>query len=250
MLHGVTKFLGLGPIGAKMTDFWNLDEASGATRMDSIVANASDMLVNGTVGTAVGPKGGADVAAAFTGITANFLSAAVGGNAGQNLDIPAGGGNHCMFGWCYFTNNSVQQYFAYRGSNVSVASTTTTHAMGITATPAVFGQNGGTSFTSGTQAAPAVSTWHFYVFWRDATDGKVRFQVDDGTIHVSVGPSNPTSQTATLFFGHGPAIPTFARMSRWGWIKGNILTDPEKTALYNGGPAGALSWADIVAMQI
>ena len=117
--------------------------------------------------------------------------------------------------------------------------------------PVINGINGGSSYYIAALSAPTAATWHFYCMWRDATDGKVRLQIDNtGTIAVSSAASNPPVLSLALFFGHAPGSAIFGlngRLSRWGWIKGDFLTTTERTTMYNGGPSGALNWADIVS---
>lgn len=212
---------------SKLTSWWEMGEASG-TRADSKGTN--HLTVMGTVTTAAGVRGEGDVAAAFAG--AGGLTVA----HNSTLSVPSGGGAHCMFGWIYLTSNSGVQYFFSKWDD---ATTTAPGAeyMGALASSNYYGQNGGSAYTNAFLAAPAAGAWHFYVMWRDPADGKLRLQLDNGTIAVSSTVSNPTANTVQLIFGrdYANSYKVTGRMQRWGWIKGAIPTADERTYLYNAG---------------
>ncbi|MHC9085332.1 hypothetical protein ACYX7E_09870 [Luteimonas sp. RIT-PG2_3] len=234
---------GSGSIAAsilgKLTSYWDMSEASGA-RLDSKGAN--HLSVVGTVNTAAGSRG-SDVAAAFVG---------TGGLVAPNdasLNVPAGGGNHCFFGWLMLTAPAATQFAAAKWN----ASGSGNLEYAVSAQAGVlYAQNGGVGYTNASTTVPAANTWSFVVMWRDAAAGadagKVRIQRDEGTIALSASASNAPVTASSLGFGQAGSSATnrlTGRLQRWGWIKGDILTPAERAWLYNGG-AGR-TYAEIVA---
>lgn len=217
--------------------WWEMSEASG-TRNDSVSTNHA--VVGGTgANTANGVRGASDPAANFAGT--GWLH--VVDNAA--ISVPAGGGNHCLFGWYYSPANAAGVMAAKWDASSAANLEYITQISG----GSLFGQNGGSGFTSASRAVPAAATWHFLVVWRDATDGLVRLQIDDGAINASAGASNPSDTIFQLGFataaGSGGSSLFTGRLQRWGFIKGNILTPAERTYLYNGG--NAVTWTELQA---
>lgn len=210
----------------KLTSWWEMGEASG-TRNDSLGTN--HLGVVSTVSTAQGVRGVGDVAASFAGTGALTVA------SNSTLQVPSGGGNHCFFGWVYFTNITAAAFVLSKWN--ASGSSAMEYSLQVSAS-VLYGQNGGSSYYSASNTAPAINGWHFVVVWRDSADGKVRMQVDNGTIYVSASASNPTAGANTLAFGQAGSS-TSARLSgriqRWGWIKGSFLTADERTYLYNSG---------------
>jgi hypothetical protein len=236
----------LGPIGSKMTSFWDMDEAAGVDRLDSVSGNTAFDVV-GNVGTNTGPKGGLDVAAEFVRASSKYLNA---GNVTSNrIDVStkATGGAHAWFGWVYTNNNAVTQNVIAIWDSATAAGCM--YLMQVFAGD-FYGYNGGSSFVYGSTGIGSAG-WHFVYMERDFTTGNVSVSIDNGSlVSTAAGPSNPNpALTDYLYFGvaNSAGQPLDGRLSRIGWIKGDTLTSGERTQLYNGGPSGALSWADIVA---
>lgn len=227
-------------IYAKLTSWWEMDESSGI-RADSKGSNP--MSTTGTVSTATGLRGGADVAAAFAG------TGALTANDSPELSVPAGGGDHCLFGWGYFNANTGTQMLAAKW-NASGAATLEYAIQQSGGT--LYGQNGGSGYRNAALAVGSAAAWHFYVLWRDSTadadSGKVRLQMDDGSVALSPAASNPSDTAHQLGFaqaGSSASARLSGRLQRWGWIKGAILTPEERSYLYNSG-AGR-TWAELAA---
>lgn len=223
----------------KLTSWWEMNEASG-TRSDSKGTN--HLAVGGTVSTATGVRGGADVAASFA--AGGWLHAV----DSASLSVPSGGGDHCLFGWFYITSGN--GFFAGKWD----ASGPSAYEYGMQVSGGtVYGQNGGGGYVSATQASPGTGSWHFGILWRDSaagTDaGKVRLEIDNGTVNLSASASSPSDTINELGFataaGSGGSSLLTGRLQRWGWIKGNLLTPTERTWLYNSG-AGR-TWAELYA---
>lgn len=213
-------------IMAKLTSWWEMTESSG-NRMDS--KGSSHLSIVGTVTTAPGVRGG-EVAAAFAGSGGLIVP------SNLSLRVDTGGGAHCMFGWIYLTSNSGIQYFFNKWDDVTTTAPGAEY-MGSVVSSNYYAQNGGTSYTSVITPAPAAGAWHFYVMWRDPVDGKLRLQLDNGTVISSAGASNPSGTDAPLFFARNQAgnYRMSGRLQRWGWMNGEILTADERAWLFNGG---------------
>lgn len=210
---------------AKITSWWEMDEEEG-TRFDSKGSNHLS-TVAGAVSTASGVRGGDDVAASFTG--GGGLVAA----DSTTLDVPSGGGDHCFFGWFYVTSGNCMLMAKWDASSA----TTMEYGAEVYGSD-IYAENGGGTYYYPIGPRPPNGEWHFFVGWRDSMDGKVRQQVDNGTIYVSPSASNPNPTSNGLGFGQAGTSPSSrlnGRLQRWGWIKGAILTADERTWLYNGG---------------
>lgn len=218
----------------KLTSFWNMSEASG-TRSDSVGTN--HLTVSGTVSTAAGSRG-TDVAASFAG------AGSLGKSSTSSLQVPTAPATHCIFGWAYCNTNTGSQTLA---SKWDVASSAGLEYHIDNISGGLRGINGASSYYTASGSASSAAAWHFYVLWRDPADGKVRLQVNNGTVFVSSSASNPAQTTSSLWFGSAGHSTNFlsGRLQRWGWIRGAILTTDEKTYLYAAG-AGK-TYAEIVA---
>lgn len=219
--------------------WWEMSEASG-TRSDSVGSNHAVAAGTGA-GTANGVRGASDPAANFTG--GGWLHVA--DNAA--ISVPAGGGDHCLFGWYYSPANATGMMAAKWDASSSVAIEYAAQMSGGN----ILGLNGsaGSGYISASQAAPAAGAWHFMVVWRDAADGLVRMQADNGAINVSASVSSPADTLHSLGFATaGGSVGTSlftGRLQRWGYIKGAILTPTERAYLYNGG--SGVTWAELQA---
>lgn len=219
---------------AKLTSWWELSEASG-TRADSHGGN--DLSPAGTVATAQGVRGPGDVAAAFSG------AGTLGIPAVASMQVPAGGGDHCLFGWYYAESTGGSQGFFSRWNSSSAAALE--YYARVESGNAQF-LNGGSAYRVASTPATA-GQWQFFVGWRDSADGYPRVQVSNGPIADAGAESNPTVQSHASTLGGSSS--SFNRMTgrlqRWGWIKGGILTPAERAWLYNGG--SGRTYAEIVS---
>lgn len=215
----------------KITSWWEMSELTGQ-RSDSKGSN--HLSVFGTVGTAGGTSG--STAAQFGG--SGYLRA----DSVPSLTVPADR-THCLFGWAFVASNSSLQFIAAK-SNAGGSGTTeyTLSLQGGT----LYGQNGGSAYVNAASPPAAAGGWHFYVLWRDPSDGKVRLQVDNGAVIVSTTASSPSATSSPLSFGsNNGSYYLVGRLQRWGWIRGGILTPEERTWLYNEGVGR--SWSDVLA---
>ena len=227
-------------IRAKLTAWWEMSEASGA-RNDA--KGTSHLSVDGTVTTATGVRGGADVAASFAGAGGLFVT------DNTAISVPSGGGNHCIFGWAYISSSSPRQFLVAKWNQVGAASLE--YSIQTADDGKIYGASGASAYyyTPGSGVTTITGSWVFYVQWRDSTDGKLRLQINDGTIHTSSLATDPNDTGSSLGFGYIPtgAFKLTGRMQRWGFARGAILTSGERTWLYNSG-AGR-TWAEILALS-
>lgn len=220
---------------AKLTCWWELDEASG-NRLDS--HGTTTLTVDGTVSTATGLRGGSDVAASFAG--AGKLQT----TSSTEIQVPPGGGDHCLFGWFYVASNTGQGLMGKWGGNSSnmeyLARVDSNNVQML---------NGGSAYRTAAVAAPAAGNWYFYTGWRDNADGLVRVCYNNGTVAAAPTSSNPSAGSSWLGLGCSSAQTNQQRMTgrlqRWGWIKGAYLTSDERNWLYNSG--NGRTYAELVA---
>lgn len=221
---------------AKLTSWWELDESSG-TRGDS--HGSQDLSLFGTeAGVADGVRGGGDNAAVFSGSN-NFFR-----TSEADLQIPASNGNWCMFGWFYLTSNSGSKGLMSKWDVVSVS--TLERVLSVQSGVAYGQSSNGASYINASTAAPSVTTWHFYVVWKDS-DHYVRLRIDDATTFASPGTASATPNSTQFSIGsfQGASSRMVGRAQRAGWIKGGVLTADEITYLYNSG--NSKTYAEVVA---
>lgn len=214
-------------IRSKLVSWWEMGEASG-TRSDSKGANHLSNIA-GTVSTGTGLRGGGDVAVSLAGTGGLYA------NDSASLSVPSGGGDHCIFGWAYVTTSANMYLFAKWEAGTA---SSMEYALDWFTDGKLYAQNGGTTYYNVTATEPALNTWFFVVVWRDSADGKVRIQVNNGTVYASTSASNPSDTASALGFGQIGSTTNnrlSGRLQRWGWAKGAILTSGERTWLYNSG---------------
>jgi hypothetical protein len=139
-----------------------------------------------------------------------------------------------IFGWVYWTGS-------VSGTIVNVWDLNSSASVGVILD--ISGANlraaaGGTSYFNVTAPLPSSAAWHFVCAWRDAADGKVRLQVDNGTVYETASASSGAVTFAgVISFGAntagGGAIG--GRLSRWGVMRGSFPNADERTYLYNSG---------------
>ncbi|HVI60145.1 MAG TPA: hypothetical protein VM619_14900 [Luteimonas sp.] len=226
----------------KLVSWWEMDEASGS-RNDSKGTN--HLAVAGTVATAEGARGPGDVAAAFAGAGSLFRA------SNSSLQVPAGGGDHCLFGWFYASSMTGVQWVAGKWDATSAVSLE--YGLDIESGELLAQNGGSTYFYPNPGPTPDAEAWHFAIMWRDAgdgegeDDGKVRMSVDGGPTFLSAAASNPGGGGGSaLQFGRVNAVLGLGgRLQRWGWIKDGFLSEEERTYLYNEG--AGLKWAELAA---
>lgn len=209
---------------AKLTSYWNMDEASG-NRNDSVGTNHLSEVA--TVSTAAGLRG-TDTAVAF-GAGTGGLSIA----SNASIQVPSGGGDHCLFGWAYLDSGGTGTQWL-GGKWDATAPGVLEYGIDVE-TGQMLGLNGGSTYYYNGPSTPT-GAWYFAVMWRDSADGKVRLQVNDGTIYASASASDPSPGNKALQFGRDSGSASLAgRLQCWGWIKGGFLDSTERTYLYNAG---------------
>lgn len=220
---------------AKLTSWWELDESSG-NRVDS--HGGQDLSLSGTeAGTADGVRGAGDNAAVLAGNNHFFRDDEV------DLRIPTESGNWCTWGWFYLASNTGQKGMIskWNAVNASGLERAVSVQSGI-----AYAQSGGSEYVNASAAAPAVSTWNFYVAWKDS-DNYVRLRINDGATSVSPGTTSatPTGNQYSVGSFYSSSGRMTGRAQRVGWIKGDILTADEIAYLYNSG--SSKTYTELVA---
>lgn len=220
----VPSYLG-SDILTKLTSWWDLDEVSG-TRNDSHGTN--HLSVSGTVASAPGLRG-TDIAAVFDAGTLYRASNAT-------LNVPSGGGDHCLFGW--FKPTALSGYQAVVSKWDATSSGSLEYAVQLNNSENN-GSNGGSTYHNAySDVSLSNGQWYFAVLWRDSTDGLVRYQINNGNIAIGAyGASDPPVTSIMLCFGkyNDQYFQFKGQQQNWGWMKGAILTAEERAWLYNDG---------------
>lgn len=222
-------------IKAKLSEYFPLTESSGSRY--GLVTGHELYESAGTIGTASGLISG-ELAPNFTATSGQYLRETT--NVGSPMGIPSGGGDHCIFGWFYLNSNSGIQYIVSKWDAVGAAELTYTFSI---QSSSFYGINGGSTYYTAVISPLPSENWHFFCLWRDSSDGKVRLQIDNGSIAVSTSSSNPTDTVPFVIGGTFSAYFTMSgRVNHVGYTKGSILTADERAWLYNSG-AGRTSAA-------
>lgn len=217
-------------IKSKLSEYYPLTESSGSRY--GLVTGHELYQSTGTIGTASGLISG-ELAPAFTATNGQCLREATA--SWSPMNVPSGGGNHCIFGWFYLNSNSGTQFIVSKWSSYSESDLT--YGFDIES-GSFYGYNGGsTYYYAGVSASgfPAAN-WHFFCVWRDSTDGKVRLQINNGTVYVSESASNPSGAVPFVIGGTlSESFEMAGRVNHVGFTSGSILTADERTWLYNSG---------------
>ena len=217
-------------IKSKLSEYYPLTESSGSRY--GLVTGHELYESTGTIGTASGLISG-ELAPAFTATNGQYLREAT--VSGSPMNVPSGGGNHCIFGWFYLNSNSGTQFIVCKWSATTAADLTYGFYI---SSGSFYGDNGGSTYYSAIVSASGfpAANWHFFCLWRDSADGKVRLQIDNGTIYVSTSASNPSGTVPFTVGGNlSTSYEMSGRVNHVGFTSGSILTADERTWLYNSG---------------
>lgn len=225
--------------------FWELEEASSATRVDQVAAlNLTD---NGGVTQGTGLVGNC---AETNAIASYYLYKAVTGTPF------AGSGSFGVSGWAYFNTlpSSLSAYFMCRMDRISSSGTNLDWFFQVLPNDATwdnqwyFGiyDSGGTLHQVQVTGPPVVSTWYYFSFYYDSTLEEVGLSIDNGTpVTASTGTiTRRTNGDDLIFFQYSQAVSRKpqGRLDQVGYWS-RKLTDSENTYLYNGG--SGRSYAEI-----
>lgn len=225
-------------IYAKLSAYWDMTEVSG-TRIDSVIpptGHGNDFDTNTNVTAAVGLRGGSDISGAVAGNGGFQNNTSAGQPQSASVQVPVNG-SFCVFGWFYLNSIPVGS-----GESEIVAKWGNGGYSFLEYLITPYGgqlrasQGGDSGYVDAFTTLPSLNAWHFVASWRDVTDGKVRIQLDNGVVGVSDGPSNPTPRSSLLQLGTAQGVSFMnGRLSRWGFIKGDLLTQDEMTWMINSG---------------
>jgi hypothetical protein len=223
------------PLTTSLISFYELGEAAGATRVDSVVASGNDLTDHATVAQVVGKVGNA---AGFTNASSQYLSHA------DNASLSTGNIDFEVCAWVYITGSVVmpvimskytdtthREYFLYydnfaqRFSFIVYNSSGT--QVGIVA--------------ANTFGMPSASTWYLVNAYYDSVHSLVGISVNAGAADTSATSGTPADTTAVFNIGAANANEFWdGRIDQAGFWK-KVLSGAERTTLYNGG--SGLSYA-------
>jgi len=234
------------PLSLGLAAYWQLGEASG-TRADSHT-NGENLTDNATVTQADG-VGAGQKAAQFTLLNSEYLS-----HADDDV-LDTGDIDFTIAGWVYLDSTPADvMYIASKG--LSATPTLEYRLMwdpgaGLFVfdswAPDLGSRDRANASTYG--SAPT-ATWAYVVAWRDKTAGKVRIQVNNGTVDEANITVIPAAGNGPFNLGrdaYSSANYWDGRLQAFGFWK-RVLTAAERTWLYNSGTS-ARTYADLMAYR-
>lgn len=207
--------------------FWGLNETSG-NRSDS--AGSNTLTNNGSVASTTGKVSNA---AQFSG--SNDLSIT------DNSALSTGDIDFTVSGWVYMTSKAAnagiiskftssgaqREYLVYYDSAVDRFRLSVS-AIGTTVT----------QIAANNLGSPSLNTWYFIVAWHDSVANTINIQVNNGTADSASYSSGVFDGTAPFMLGNYFSGGVNNRLTGYvdavGFWK-RVLTDGEKTTLYNSG---------------
>ncbi len=207
-----------------LISFWKLEEATAATRNDSVGTN--NLADNLSVAQVTGKLG---FGAGFTAASSQFLSIA--DNASLSL------GTDQAFTWAFWynpTTNNTTQGIIQKWSNFS-SNPTSEYGFYLFSSQLILTVGNGTISASASTAPPSNGSWHFIVGWYDRAGQTVNIQVDNGTIVSTSWTGGTQDSAAALWFGKtnfGDFLN--GSLDAVGFWK-RTLTTAERTFLWNSG---------------
>jgi hypothetical protein len=222
--------------------YWNLDEASGTTRVGSVGFNLSDV---NTVGSTTGKVGNA---ADFETSQDAHLGAT---DAAASVVDFSGNQDFTIAFWARFESQPGTMFIInkYR-SDVAQRSYRIDYLA--SADDFLFTVSGnGMAFTDiATTANVGLATWYFVVAWHDASADTINISINDGTANSTAHTTGVFNSNANFVIGarhDNTTTQTFDGLVDELGIWNRVLTPAERTQLYNSGngvtyPTFALVW--------
>lgn len=227
LLESVTLSVPSNTLLTDLTGYWPLDEESG-TRADAHDDN--DLAEVTATGFAAGKIGNA---ADFEADSSNGLS------HDSNSDLQTGDIDFTLTAWVNLESkgsvnqivgkrnggsSSLEYYLRYRGSddryNFEVSPNGTTPV---------------TSVSADNHGSPGTGTWDFLAVWHDAVNNTLNIQVNNGTVDSVSYSGGVHAGSAAFAIGiSADGEPFDGLIDEVGFWK-RVLTDDERTALYNDG---------------
>ena len=94
-----------------------------------------------------------------------------------------------------------------------------------------------TSVTASSLGSPSTATWYMIIVWHDAANDVIGIQVNNGTANTAAHTTGVFDGTAAFHLGAGGTVANFydGLMDNVFFWKNRVLSDGEKTLLYNAG---------------
>lgn len=216
---------------ADLEAYWKMEEEAGDAREDAEGAN--DLADNATVEQAAGIIG---YAASFDSANSEFLDLA------DNASLSMGDIDCTFVLWAYVHDKSAdralvakwdtgtnnREYFIYydQGTDRFIFEVSSDGQVGTV-----------TSVSANTLGIPAADTWYFIVAWHDPVANMIYIEVNDGGEDNAAHAAGIFDGAADFNIGasnNGTADYHNGRIDEVGIWK-RLLTDNERTVLYNGG---------------
>lgn len=217
---------------SNLISWWKLDEATSATRADSVVASANDLADNNNVVQADGILG----KCAFFDST-NWLSKT------SNASLQTGDIDFTIIAWVWLTRLTPD---GDRATIISKYATDEEYQLAATTNGTDYQfrwkvtANGAdeTIVYASTFGNFAIETWYMLIAEHDSTNNVIKISVNNGTADSVAHAGGVYIGTNSLEVGMngygGGGYPWYGNIGPVGFWK-RLLTAPEKASLYNSG---------------
>jgi len=212
--------------------YWKMDEAAGANNALDAHTNGLTLTQSASPGSAAGKIG---TARTFDKASSQYFSRA------SEAALQCGGSSFTIAGWFRWTSIAAATSLVTKDTNTSRE-----YTLDMNAGEARFYINGGAGgyIASSGAGTIAINTWYFIAAWWSAVDQKCRIQLNNGTPAVSVEATTPNSGATEFRVGarQYPGYPDYhaGYIDELGFWK-RLLSDDDRTLLYNGGAGLAYS---------
>lgn len=208
--------------------WWKMEEALSATRRDAIATVPADLsasVVSGTIGNVAGKV---NFACEQTGSNVNLQHTA-------STQILYGNTGLTLFGWLKAgtaSNSMLVDYDLKFGGSVDRLRLAVAVAASGDMTFAFTENVSNDPVVPSIIVAGGVGSWIFVRMWHDGPNGKLRLQLNNGTIYESPTAWTPGAHTSADLIFYGSTSPRY--WDEWGLIY-RVFTADEASYIWNGG---------------
>lgn len=216
--------------------YWKMDEATGATRLDSIGSrNLAD------VNSVVQGAGKINYAASFAPLSLNYLTVA------DDALFSAGNSDLTIGGWVNLNSVPVSTMFiAAKGTGLGFL--VTEYALYYSSTRTfrfiMFdGAGNGNNAIVSSPSPPLINTWYFLMAWYDSARDLLSIQLDNGTVY-STAYTQGSWDSAYPFRVGANSTPSnyFDGLIDEFFFCKQLFTPEERAFLYNNGNGQTWPW--------
>lgn len=219
-----------------LISYWKLDEATAASRADSVGTNTLT-----DVNSVSQQTGKISNCAGFASASSQKLTLS------DNSSISTGDIDFTFSGWVYFTTlGAVRDLWTKWVDAGNQREYLLLYNSGTNRLEWYVSNNGTAAVvvTANNFGAPSTSTWYHVVTWHDSVNNQIGIAVNAGTADTASHTTGVFDSTATFALGARNTSPAYhnGRIDELGFWK-RVLTSTERTQLYNSGNGLAYPFA-------